>query len=552
MARLDKVEKPQPQALGSKQQQLFAFVGLVLFLTGLVATALLGQFNFITAALCILGLLVGSVIFLPRFTRNLTVYANMLLYSVFFCAAAMVFFVILQRHPLTYDATQSRTYSLTSVTSNFLQRLDQPIRATAFMANKSDRTAASLTLGEYARYSPQFEYRIVDPFRETAIARQYGVEVLPGDVFLERMTTGTQAADRNIIKVAKVEEEHITNGIVQLIRGDQLMLYFTTGHGEPPLQEDKVSAALAGRNVDPDNLQALLGQLESSYIRTAPLDLRSRNSVPVDASVVVVVRPRIDFDNAEISALRQYLEEGGRAMFLLNPDIPQIGGEMRTALTNLTALIKQYGVDLPSDAVVMPLAKQQSQSIYMTPAIAREHRITQGASTREPLLIFEQARPVVPGTPPPNTFLDTFLVSPDDAWPFPIDAIQRALLTRTDPSIAPQQDELRSLPLAVASTHVVPALGEKGSTKIVVVGNGNFVTTRYLSNYGWTMFVNAVNWLTDSGELIAIPSSQIENTPAILTAGQRQFLFILVAIAVPTLIALGGLGYSISRRNGLQ
>lgn len=543
--------KPAPVNLGSKQQQMFAFVGLVLFLTGLVATALLGQFSIITGALCILGVLVGSVSFLPKLSRNLNVYANMFLYSIFFCAAAIVFFIILQKHPLTYDATQSRNYSLSPVTSNFLKRLDQPIRATAFIANKQERTAASLLLGEYSRYTPQFEYRIVDPFRETGTARLFGSDILPGDVFLERMTTGTATADR-VVKVSKLTEEQLTNGIMQILRGRDLTLYFTTGHGEPPLKEDKVAAAFSSKGPDPDNLEGLVNQLESSYIKAVPLDLSRRNSIPSDASAVVVVRPRIDFDTGETRALRQYMENGGRVMFLLSPDMPQIGNEVRTALTNLSALIKLYGIELPPDAVILPYAKQQNQSVYVTPALPQEHRITQGATLKEPLMMFEQSRPVIPGTPPQNTFLETFLVSPDDAWPFPIEELQRVLLTRTEPRIAPKDEELKSIPLGVASTHLVPAKGEEGATKVMVVGNGNFVTSRYLTTYGWLTFMNGVNWLTDSGDLIAIPSSQIENTPAILTAGQRQFLFILVVIAVPTLIALGGLGYSVMRRGTLH
>lgn len=536
---------------GSKQQQLFAFIGLVLFLTGLVATALLGEFNFITAGICILGLIIGSVIFLPRVTRNLSVYANMTLYSFFFCAAAIVFFTILQKHPLTFDATKSRNFSLTSVTSNFLKRLDQPIRATVFVRNKQARNSAGLLLGEYSRYSPHFDYRIVDPFLETGIAREYGAEILPGDVYLERLTTGTKQSERTV-KVNKLTEEQLTNGIVQLLRGNDLTLYFTVGHGEPPLAADKVSAALLGQGPDPDNLQALYDQLQRSYISAVPLPLDRRQSVPADASAVIVVRPHVDFNSVETRALRSYLEQGGRVMFLLNPDIPQVGGEVRTALVNLGTLIKQYGIELPPEVVVLPLAQQNNQSIYITPAIGKDHRITQGAPPDEPLLIFEQARPILQGTAPSNTFLETFLVSDPQAWAFPIEELRRALLTRTDPKVAPKIDDLKSRPLGVAATQVVPAKGDKAASKIMVVGNGSFLTTRYLTNEGWLMFMNGVNWLTDSGELIAIPSAEIENTPSILSPGERRFLFILVVIAVPVLIALGGLGYSIARRGPLQ
>ncbi len=535
----------------SKKQQVFAFLGLVLFLTGLVATALLGQFSLITILLCLVGIGIGSIIFLPRVTRNLSVYANMVLYSLFFCAAAIVFFMILQKHPLTFDATESRNYSLSNVTSNFLKRLNQPIRATVFVSNRQDRMSASLLLGEYSRYSPNFDYRIVDPFSETGLAQRYSAQVLPGDVYLERMTTATQQAER-VVKVNKLDEEQLTNGIVQSLRDKDITLYFTTGHGEPSLEEDKVAAAVSGQSSDPNNLQSLTSQLQRAYIRPLPLDLSRRQSIPSDASAVIIVRPKVDFNPAETRILRSYLDNGGRVMFLLNPDIPQLGTEMRTALINLGALIREFGVELPPEVIVMPMARQSGQSIYLTPVMAKEHRITQELPTTEVFTVFDQARPVIAGTPPENIFTESFLQSGDQAWSFPIEELQKALISRTDPNVTAKVDDLKPINVGVASTRMAPERGENGAAKIMVVGNGSFVTTRFLSNMEWTMFMNGINWLTDSGELIAIPSSEIENTPAILSPGQRQFLFILVVIAVPTLIALGGLGYSISRRGTLQ
>lgn len=548
--------KPAPvprKSFGTKQQQIFAFLGMVLFLTGLVATGLLGQFNIITIILCLLGIAIGSVVFLPRVTRNLSVYANMVLYSFFFCAAAIVFFMILQKHPLTYDATQNRSFSLSNVTSSFLQRLDQPIRATVFVRNKSDRMAAARLMGEYSRYSPQFEYQLVDPFQETAKAQRFSSEVLPGDVYLERLTTGTERQADRVVKVSKLTEEQVTNGIVQVLRGKELSLYFTAGHGEPALEEDKVSAALMNKPTDPDNLQSLADQLKRSYIRAVPLHLDRNDRVPVDASAVVIVRPRVDFQPGETRALREYLDRGGRVMFLLNPDMPQLGNEFRTALTNIGTLVKEFGIDLPPQVVVMPLAQQQGQSIYVTPIKANQTRVTQGLPTTDPFVNFAQTRPVVPGTPPPNTFMETFLETTDQSWPFPIEELQRALLTRTDPKVAPQVKDLKSIPVGVTSTRTRPGAGPESSGKVVVIGNGDFVTTRYFDDpQKWILFMNGINWLTDSGDLIAIPQTDLTSTPAELTPGQSRFIFILVVIAVPTLIALGGLGYSITRRGTLQ
>lgn len=543
---------PANKGTGAKRQQMFAFIGLVLFLTGLVATALKGEFSLITVLLCLLGIGVGSVMFLPRVTRNLAVYTNMTLYSVFFCAAAIVFFMILQRHPLTYDSTESGVYSLSGVTTNFLERLDQPIEATAFISDKQQRNAATVLLSEYRRYSPQFNYRILDPFTETAEARRYGSEILPGTVFLERMTTdtATRQADR-AWKVDKLAEEQLTNGIVQLLRGEVLKLYFTTGHGEPRLEEDRVASTLRGQSDTSNNLQSLFTMLQSSYINAEEIQIGAVGAIPPDASAVIVVRPRVDFTPGEARILRTYLENGGRVMFLLNPNIPQPQGEIQAALVNIADLLRDYGVQMTPDVVVMPLNQNKNESILITEIAALRHRITQGLPLQAAFTKFHETQPMLIGSTPPNVVAETFLQSAKESWPFPLDELQRAIITRTNPRITAKMEDLKAISVGVAVTHMDMEKGESGASKIVAIGNGSFLTSRYLSNPQWVMFMNAVNWLTDSGDLVAIPSSQMENTPSILTPRQQQFLFILVVIAIPTLIALGGLGYSISRRGGL-
>jgi hypothetical protein len=80
------------------------------------------------------------------------------------------------------------------------------------------------------------------------------------------------------------------------------------------------------------------------------------------------------------------------------------------------------------------------------------------------------------------------------------------------------------------------------------MGNGDFLASSVIDQAGWMLFLRSVNWLTNAGDLIAIPGAKVENTPVNLTQGQRQFLFLLLVIIVPTLIGFVGLGYSLARR----
>ena len=71
-------------------------------------------------------------------------------------------------------------------------------------------------------------------------------------------------------------------------------------------------------------------------------------TVPDDAAVVIVAGPQSDYLAPEIDALRAYLNKGGKVLFMLDPpdvvDAPP--------LTNLIALIKEWGIDVGDNVVI--------------------------------------------------------------------------------------------------------------------------------------------------------------------------------------------------------
>ncbi|MGI8906048.1 MAG: Gldg family protein [Candidatus Sumerlaeaceae bacterium] len=531
-------------------QKTVTFIGLVLLLTGLVVTGLFGRFTTVSTVLCLAGMAAGSFLFLPRVTRNRWLYLNMALYSVLVCSTLLVFYFILLRHPAVYDATSGKLFSLSPITKNFLSRVQEPVHAVAFYGDKAERTENALILGQYARYAPQFTYDIFNPFSDVAETRRFGLNVSPGDIYLEKLTTGSKQVARTI-KVSKAAEEDITNGIVQLLRGSDVTIYFLTGHGEPELEEDKVAKAMGQASQQQNDLFWLKEQLQRSYIKVLPLSLGHRGRVPSDASAVVIAAPRMDLTVNEREALLSYLDKGGRAMFMLNPDIPQLGKQIQTSLTNCSAILERYGILSPPEIVVMPLQPSKGGGdIYTVTATAKPHSITrlQGNNT----LVFGQARPLALSKAiPENTFLETLLVSGPQGWRIPVEEFAKAILGGEKISIGANVKDLAPQTLAVAATHNTPGKGDENATRIVAIGNGNFVTSRYVDQNSWLFFLNAINWMTNSADLIAIPSSRIENTPVVISDEQARFLFILLVIAIPALIGLGGLGYTISRRGNL-
>jgi hypothetical protein len=189
--------------------------------------------------------------------------------------------------------------------------------------------------------------------------------------------------------------------------------------------------------------------------------------------------------------------------------------------------------------------------IYTITAHAKPHPIThlQGDNT----IIFDQARPVnISQSPPESTSLEPLLETGAEGWHLPVEEFTKALAGRQKITVGAKVTDLAAQLLGVAVMRQQHGKPIEQATRIVAVGNGNFVSSRYMDQNSWLFFLNAVNWMTNSADLIAIPSSKIENTPVEITQPQARFLFILLVIAVPAIIGLGGLGYAITRRGQLN
>lgn len=524
-----------------------AYVGFILFLTGLITTAIQGKFTTLSAAMCVFGLGAGSMLFVRRLSRNLGLYANVLLYSLFFVASLLVLFLIVHRHPVVVDATSAKLHSISPLTRGFLGRLTQPVHVTAFVA-ESDKEEASDLLREYNRFSPQVTFDILNPYRDVARAQRFGPTVAPGDIFVETMTTQSQSLGR-VVKVNRLNEEEMTNAIVQLLRNRDVTLYYLTNHGELSLESHTASAIVAGRRVTLDEAVVLKEQLERNFIRVLPLNLAQRGRVPSDASAVVCVAPRTDISPAEREALSSYLRAGGRGIFLLNPELQRVGGETLMPLRNLAAMLEEYGILLPPQMIVREARQRQgaSSAAFNIPVTLARHPVTD-VQTDVPL-VFNQTRPVLSSqSPSPTTRIEPILTSPPDSWSLPVDEVARALLRGQGLPLPPDPGDRTAQQLGVAVTMQPPGRPEDEATRIVVVGNGDFVASSVIDQTAWMLFLRSVNWLTNAGDLVAIPAARIETTRMELSPGQRQFLFLLLVIVVPSLVGFLGLGYSLARR----
>ena len=81
------------------------------------------------------------------------------------------------------------------------------------------------------------------------------------------------------------------------------------------------------------------------------INLLEKAEVPGDCTVVVVGGPSGDYQQPEIDALKKYVEDGGRAMFLLDPPL-KMGREDIADNDALSGLLASWGVTPNKDLIL--------------------------------------------------------------------------------------------------------------------------------------------------------------------------------------------------------
>ena len=341
--------------------------------------------------------------------------------------------------------------------------------------------------------------------------------------------------ERNRVqRVTSDAEQDITNGLIKVIQGQQHKVYFVQGHGE----HDTASSEGSGYS-------AIAQELGSDNFTTEPLVLLQQD-IPADASVLVLAGPKTDLLPPEVDKLKAYLAKGGKLLVLVDP--PQRADA--PPLTNLLALLKDWSIDVGTNAVLDPMSQLRGADASVPVAAQYPyHAIT---NTFRLLTAYPYARSVKPAENPANGRTpQTFIQSGRNSW---AETDLALLTTRGEAQPEPDKGDIAgpvslgvalAVPVADASTPA-PKAGEdappKPETRIVVVGDSDFAANSVVGTAGnRDMFMNIVNWLAQQENLISVRPRNPEDRRITLTAGQDRFIFWLTVLLIPGVILLAGI-----------
>jgi hypothetical protein len=488
-------------------------------------------------------------------------------------------------HYRRYDFSRSHKYELSSQSKEMMWFLQSPVRVIVYFSPSSlspgaelygDITALLREFQFYAHHYRDLNVERLDPLRDPARAHELQARykfsggenviiveyngrstIIPAPEMGEYDTAPTQYGDRPRL-VAFRGEQVLTSALIALIEpASNKKAYFLQGHGEglpgtPPLQ-------LVGQNLKRQN------------ITVAPLNLAGSPAVPKDAALVVIAGAHFDPTSDEIAVLESYWKSGGHLMILLDPtgETPQLdsfiarsgniiprddrvlrlvnlggatgilrdvtgeffaGSEITSRLVGLNILMagntRSLAINDQRDKLLAPLSPPipspsptsgtNTATPVMPPSTTNTVNGTTGGSAQG------TTRPLIRGI---HGFRGCSNYANADGKGITFDPVRDSFF-----------------PVIIAAMTDLGGVHDDrvalGASRMVVVGNSEFLKDKYLAETGLDFFSSAINTLIDRTRLTGTTPKTKEFFTLNLDDQQLRFLALWTMVAIPAAAAL--------------
>ena len=434
--------------------------------------------------------------------------------------------------PWKYDMTTERIFSLSDQTEKVIKNLNSTINITAFYQEGKEDTTVKALLEEYVKAGKgKISLEFVDAERDPVVAKKFDRNnegIFNESILFEsggnikKVNSSDIYSLNNAYGKSFSGEQQFTGAILNISAPELTKVYFLEGHQETKLNED---------------LFKLRGKIESEACIAESLNLVKANGVPKDAGVLVVVSPKRDLSNEERVMLSDFLSGGGRMILLLDV----LGTE--TKLDNFGGLLEFYGIGIKNNFVVEENQNffYSNNNMYLVPDYT-DQSIVESLKEENMAIIFPYSLNLeLLKTNDKNLIVEPILRTSDESW-------SRYNITDATPTKT-EQDIAGPANVAVAVERDNSDDRQK-NTKIFAAGNAKFVGNDMLDVQGNVdLFMNAVNWVQDKKEAIAIRSKIINSNQMAVNGTMFIVLLAVSILGIPMLAFGAGISVWVRRRH---
>lgn len=401
------------------------------------------------------------------------------------------------RHDHVADWTHGSRASMSPETRAVLAKLDGPVEIVSYANPQGDlRQTIAAVLQRYQQAKPDLQLSFVDPQKDPAAMRNLGITV-DGELILHYRNREQ--------RLDVLDERSLTDALERLVRGNDRIVAFVTGDGE--------RRADGAANAD---LGTFISQLEQSGMRAVPLNFSQTAAVPDQTDLVVLASPQASLSAGATKALTDYLGNGGNLLWLADPGNQDPSLQPLADTLGIRVLSGEV-IDPSSAAIDLKDPRMIPLGDYPPSAITRGFTLA---------TLFPEVAPLAEVR--------------KSEWQ--IDPFLRSSPQATTQSIGGSSNNALKGPLdfgfALSRLSPSPAKSEQ---RVVVIGNGDFLSNTYLGNVGNRALGERIfDWLLGDDELINMPSRGAPDRVLTVSQGELNMLSISFMLIMPLLLLIIG------------
>ncbi len=421
------------------------------------------------------------------------------------------------RHTKTWDFSSAKVNTLSEQSIKLVKGLDSDLKVYFFYkkgveGNEENRRLFRELIKKYQDHSSKVQLDFVEVNERPDLAQEFGVDKGSGVVFLD------YKGRRN--RIEKIDEQDFTSALVKVTREKNKTVYFTVGHGEKALSENKEALGLG----------SLKSLLENNRYTVKELSLIQNAKIPDDADVIVIAGPVQGFQAFEIDALEAYLKNGGSLFLAIE--------SQNTA--GLEKLVAKMGVQFENNYILNQVETVMGKGINQGPTMgvifSMNNKITKPFGRSE-VTLFRYPQSLKKVDIVKGVVVDELVSTAPNAMAFP------------SMQIRGEGPEGSYALVDEVSGKWAGGDNAKDFTAIVA-GDVDFLTNQMLyQNLNRDLVLNSIAALAKEESLISITPKEPLATQMIMT--ETKFGLFLFAFIIPLPILLLGtsIGLWLRRRN---
>ena len=452
-----------------------------------------------------------------------------LLTSLGMVAVLVLINLVVDQFGVEADLTQNRLFTLSDQTFQVLDNLQADVTVYRIGTTGRENPLIDSVLERYAKRSSHVKLATLDPERNPGLAAKYEEEgqVRPGGLIVDAGDRFRMISQFDIFNVNMQTrqatslslEQELTAALLYVTTGDLPNVYLLEGHGEQSMFQLGMSG-LSVRDL-----------LENDNYEVDTLDLVSRDTIPEEVDVLLVVAPEQDLTAPEAERLDAWMRAGGRTVFVLQ-------AARRTELPNFDDLLAGFGVRLVNGIIVEESGRHTPDSqVFLVPEMT-SHEIVSPMRSERMFIVMPAAGPIEEL----ETKRRTLTVEP-------ILNTSAGSFLRTDFRIqsVEQQEGEPSGPFAIGVAITDNDLDGYMKSRQVVFSSALFLSQPYQANYD--MLLNSLSWARSREESISIRAKSLRTFPLRMTRLAQLIISGVAVLLVPLGVLGAGLAVWLRRRH---